>query len=156
LGISRVPPQDGLRAIELKAVLDVAHQKTGRDVNLMVIDYLGLLDTYDLDKTTYGQVTKMAKGLKVLAKDRDLSLIVLCQVNRMAGDDLTSPLNIHAARDTGAIEESADFLLGLFRPDYHGEDKVMAVQVLKNRKGNVGEFRYVFNKDNLRIYSETS
>ena len=138
----------GLRMGQLDQALDAAEEKTGKTVNVLAIDYLGLLDTSDLDKTLYGQVSRAARELKTLAKRRDLAVICLCQVARSSGDDASAPLNIHSARESGAIEESADFLLGLYRP----KQDTIKIQILKNRKGHHGvEFSYNFNTTSLRI-----
>lgn len=144
----------GLRFEQLDQALDAAEVKAGHPITVLAVDYLGLLDTRDLDKTLYGQISRAARELKNLAKRRDLVVICLCQVSRANGEDGSKPLNIYSARESGAIEESADFLLGLYRPDLHGEDKTIAVQILKNRKGQHGiEFPYDFDKLSLRVTS---
>ena len=136
----------GLRMDELGHVLDRAQEKTGRQVNLLGLDYLSLLDMSDLDKTSYGQVSKAARQLKTFAKQREVSILILCQVHRGTGENEDSPLTIHSARESGAIEESADFLLGLYR-----KDDGLALQILKNRKGQTGEFMLKFDHNNLRM-----
>ena len=142
----------GLKMHQLDEVLDAAEAKIGRPVNVLAIDYLGLLDTSDLEKTLYGQISRAARELKNLAKRRDMSVICLCQVSRAGGEDGSKPLNVHSARESGAIEESADFLLGLYRPDLAGDDNTITVQILKNRKGQHGvEFSYTFDKKSLRV-----
>jgi hypothetical protein len=142
----------GLRLEQLHQALDAAEEKIGSPVHVLAIDYLGLLDTSDLEKSLYGQISRAARELKNLAKRRDLAVICLCQVSRAGGEDGSSPLTIHSARESGAIEESADFLLGLYRPDLHEEDKTIAVQILKNRKGQHGiEFTHDFDKISLRV-----
>jgi hypothetical protein len=142
----------GLKFHQLSHALDAAEAKIGQSVQVLAIDYLGLIDTSDLDKSLYGQTSRAARELKTLAKERDLVVINLCQVSRANGEDGSKPLNIYSARESGAIEESADFLLGLYRLDLHGEDQTMAVQILKNRKGQHGvEFVYPFDKTSLRI-----
>jgi len=144
--------RSALRLDQLNQALNVAEEKIDHPINVLAIDYLGLLDTSDLERSLYGQISRAARELKNLAKQRDLAVICLCQVSRANGDDGSKPLNIHSARESGAIEESADFLLGLYRPDLHQEDKTIAVQILKNRKGQHGiEFPYDFDKISLRV-----
>ena len=142
---------------QLEQALDVAETKAGRPVAVLAVDYLGLLDTRDLDKSLYGQVSRAAREMKNLAKRRDLAVICLCQVSRAAGDDGSQPLTIHSARESGAIEEAADFLLGLYRSDLMGEDKTITAQILKNRKGQEGvAFEFDFDKVSLRITPTTT
>lgn len=140
----------GLSLEELGDVVDCAEEKTGRKVNLLGLDYLGLMEMSDLDRTAYGQVSKAARMLKTFAKARDIALLVLCQVHRGSGEEESTPLTIHSARESGAIEESADFLLGL----YVKEEK-LAIQVLKNRKGQKGEFLLNFDRQSMRISQDS-
>jgi KaiC/GvpD/RAD55 family RecA-like ATPase len=141
-----------LSLAQLDQALDLAAAKAGEPVSVLALDYLGLLDTRDLDKTLYGQASRAARELKNLAKRRDVAVLCLCQVGRSAGEDASAQLSIHSARESGAIEESADFLLGLYRPDLHGEDRTINIQILKNRKGEEGvEFSFDFDKTSLRI-----
>ena len=118
---------------------------------MLAIDYMGLLDTRDLDRSLYGQVSRAARELKNLAKRRDLVILLLCQGNRAAGDDGDTPLNLHSARESGAIEESADFLLGLYRPDIKTTNERICLQLLKSRKGAFGHWDFHFDTGNLRI-----
>ena len=75
---------------------------------------------------------------------------------RKSGAGLDLPIAIGILAAAGAIEESADFLLGLYRPDLHAEDSQITVQILKNRKGQHGvEFSYRFDKKSLRIVQPT-
>ena len=137
---------------QLDQALEAAQVKAGQPVHLLAIDYLGLLDTTRLDGNLYGQVSRAARELKSLAKRRDLAILCLGQVSRAQGEDGSKPLTLYAARESGAIEEAADFLLGLYRPDLHGADRTLAVQLLKNRKGQHGlEFTYPFDKKSLRL-----
>lgn len=137
---------------QLEQALAAAQEKAGKPVVVLAVDYLGLLDSRDLDKSLYGQVSQAAREMKNLAKRRDLAVICLCQVSRAAGDDGSQRLSIHSARESGAIEEAADFLLGMYRPDLKGDDKTINVQILKNRKGQEGvEFPFDFDKVSMRI-----
>ena len=145
--------RSGLRMEQLEQALDATQAKAKHPVSVLAVDYLGLLDTRDLDKNLYGQISRAAREMKNLAKRRDLAVLCLCQVSRANGEDGSKPLNIYSARESGAIEESADFLLGLYRPNLHDEDdNVITVQILKNRKGQDGiEFPYAFDKKSLRV-----
>jgi hypothetical protein len=152
LGTQTLTCARSLSVSQLDQTLDIAEEKAGRPVNLIAIDYLGLLDTRELDKSLYGQVSRAAREMKNLAKRRNLAVLCLCQVSRSAGDDGSQPLTINSARESGAIEEAADFLLGMYRPDMDGDDKTIMVQILKNRKGQERvEFAFDFDKVSLRI-----
>jgi replicative DNA helicase len=145
----------GLRLSEIEQAIDLSEMKTGNKVNVVCLDYMGLIDGSDFDRTQYGQVSRIAREIKNLAKTKKVVVIVLCQVSRQEGDEGSSPLSIGSARDSGAIEESADYLLGLHRP-YIGDpekDSEMVIQILKNRKGrtSIEGFSYYFDRVSLKI-----
>ncbi|MBI4489925.1 MAG: AAA family ATPase [Deltaproteobacteria bacterium] len=144
----------GLSMVQVEQALEAAKEKSGKPVNVLAIDYLGMLDTNDLDRNLYAAVSKAARRIKSLAKEHDLAVILLCQVSRASGEAGNTPLTLSSARESGAIEESADFLLGLYRPEARGDKQFLAIQVLKNRKGAYGiEFEYEFDPRSLRVTS---
>src|SRR5262249_44832465 len=93
--------------------------------------------------STYEQVSLVARELKNFAKRHRVALVVLCQVDREGGTG-GEPITLKMGRDSGAIEEAADYLLGIWRPELReGIDKQeragvrgeFKVRVLKNRSG---------------------
>ncbi len=116
-------------------------------VDLVVIDYFGMIRLPGKD-SPYNERSDLARGLKEVAKEFNCSIMCLVQANRDGGADGSSPLSLQSARDTGAIEESADYVLGIYRPGISPEldkeervlvEKEMRVQVLKARWGRLGE-----------------
>jgi len=144
----------GLKVADIERAVVLAAEKIGHPINLLAIDYLGLIDGSDLDRTLYGAVSKVVRELKNVAKRHGLAVLLLCQVSRTGGEDGSTPLTINSARESGAIEEAADFLLGLYRPriGLMEQDDCMSVQVLKNRKGKDGmTFEYEFDRRSMVI-----
>lgn len=149
----------GLNLHHLHEVVQRTAERAGRPVDVLIIDYLGMLLMEGMGRSLYEQVSTCVRALKQFAKQANLSLLLLCQVSRQAGEDGSEPLTKSSARESGAVEESADFLLGLYRPylnrvDSNGNDidTRIAVQILKNRKGREGEtFDFHFDRRSLRI-----
>lgn len=144
----------GLKIEELEQAVELGAQKIGRPINLLAIDYLGLVDGSDLDRNLYAAVSRVVREIKNLAKRQQLAVILLCQVSRAGGEDGSTPLTINSARESGAIEEAADFLLGLYRPNLNTpeQDDIMAIQILKNRKGKSGAtYEYEFDRKSMVI-----
>ena len=143
-----------LKPEEVEQVVWAAQGK-GANPRLVVIDYLGLLDVKDLERSLYGQISEAARGLKTLAKNLNVAVVALCQVSRSPEDHGDKPLHLSSARESGAIEESCDYMLGLYRPHIERlngqEDDTMVVQLLKNRKGRCGQVRCNFDGETLRI-----
>uniref|UniRef100_A0A6H1ZHS5 Putative helicase n=1 Tax=viral metagenome TaxID=1070528 RepID=A0A6H1ZHS5_9ZZZZ len=131
---------------QLGELVLLAQKVKGHPVDLLLIDYLGMIGFEGMGRSIYEQMSNLSRNLKRFAKTHDLSLILICQVGRTAGEDGNMPLTKSSGRDTGVIEESADIELGLYRPwlnqvDVNGNDidNILSVQILKNRKGREGE-----------------
>lgn len=111
-------------------------------LRLVVVDYLGMIGQ-SRQSNAYEQVSRVARELKNFAKKHRAALVVLCQVDREGGSG-GEPLTLKMARDSGVIEEAADYLLGLWRPELKDgltKDQrnsvrgQFVIRVLKNRSG---------------------
>lgn len=97
--------------------------KNTKDVKLIVIDYLGLIDTPELHKGTNPEqrVAHITKALKQLAKQLEIPIILLAQLSRAVetrGGDKRPQLS--DLRDSGSIEQDADMVIFVYRPEYYG------------------------------------
>ena len=136
-------------------------------LQLVLIDYLGMVTT-DTAGKSYEVVSEMAKEVKRIAKRHRVRVLLMCQVSRDGGTG-GEPISSKMARDSGVIEESADYLVGIWRPElyepkpgdlrryYTDEQKaalkgVMKFRILKNRGGPAGrEFDLGFETPSLRL-----
>jgi replicative DNA helicase len=112
-------------------------------LRLVVVDYMGLVGQPRRQLSPYEHVSYVARELKNLAKRHRVGVVTLCQVNR-EGESGGEPITLTMARETGVIEEAADYVLGLWRPELkdgltkeqrqelRGQFKV---RVLKSRNG---------------------
>ncbi len=110
-------------------------------LRLVLIDYLGLLEVSGRD--AYERASKIGTGLKRVAKDERVAIVIAVQLSR-AGGDGSEPVSIEMLRDSGVLEESCDFLLGCWRPgkakglsdeERDALENVLSVSILKNRRG---------------------
>jgi len=123
-----IEPQPGLTVSQIVArARRVAREmaQTGRRLDLVVIDHMGLIkasNRYAGNKVQ--ETTEVSNALKPLAKELDVAVLALCQFNRSSetGDDKRPSLS--ALRWSGAIEEDADVVVGVYRESYHLERKV--------------------------------
>lgn len=109
-------------------------QKTG----LVLVDYLGLVK--GRGKSVYEEISRIARDMKDAAKELDVPICYLSQVNKNYKID--QELELGAARDSGSIDEAADYVLGIWRaaPELqaHEREKMRCcVGILKNRKGGL-------------------
>ena len=120
-------------------------------VGLIGIDYLGLIDAHGTSE--YEITSRIAKNIKQTAKLLNLPVIVLSQVNRKGGDG-QSEISLEMGRGSGAIEEGADFVLGLWQIGGKDERELIC-RILKNRKGAPGSrWKLSMYPDTLCLSSE--
>lgn len=103
-------------------------------LKVVFIDYLGLIRLPNADRhdIAIGLVTK---SLKALAKDLHIPVILLCQLNRGEGRP-----NLMRLRDSGDIEQDADSVAFLHRPDEQTRERLEFI-LAKQRNGPTGDFR---------------
>ena len=105
-----------------KDVVDILNEyqaEVGANPQVVHVDYLGYYARGQKGSSQYEKVTNAAMQLKALAKsddpDKRFFLISPSQVNRLAKEG--KPIDLDDARDSGAVEETADFLLSVWKPD---------------------------------------
>jgi len=119
------------------------------DLGLVVIDYMQLMSAATNDRGYRGEnrvqiVTEISRTMKVMAKELNVPIICLSQLNRdnekRAKNDRRPQLS--DLRESGSIEQDADIVMGLYRDDYYNEDSEMPniaeCIILKNRRGETG------------------
>jgi len=148
-----------LSVMELRAKARRVHQKT--PLGLIVVDYLQLMSPSDPRAPREQQVAECSRGLKALAKELHVPVIVLSQLNRAAERD-GRPARLSDLRESGAIEQDADLVLLLGRPPVpegaRGSAPVSApppaeLTIAKHRNGPVGELKLSFIKELTRFES---
>lgn len=110
-----------------------------KNCGLVVVDYLGLLQ-YEPGKSLYEQVTKTSNAMKRLALSLGFPILCLCQLNREVEARKGDPPRLSDLRDSGAIEQDADSVLLLHKPQEADEEgkAVLTCRVGKNRHGPAG------------------
>lgn len=99
----------------------------------IVVDYLGLLkDTTGGDSENL-RVSRMSSEIKAISREFECPTLLLSQLNRQAEYRRDPRPRLSDLRDSGAIEQDADVVLGLYRPDR--SDPTLEVRCLKNRDG---------------------
>ncbi len=128
-------------------------------LGLIVVDYLQLLAPSDPKTPREQQVAEVSRGLKALAKELDVPVVVLSQLNRSSEKENRTP-RLSDLRESGSIEQDADVVLMLARPK-DADDKFqvaadsMDLVVAKQRNGPVGELKLTFLRDITRFENYT-
>ncbi len=142
------------------AAVRLGAQSKGLD--LLAIDYLGLLRTANTKQSSYERVTEISGDLKALAKDLNVPVLCAAQLNRVSVRENRAP-RLEDLRDSGAIEQDADAVLLIHRPhrdDGEGLSTATDLIVAKNRNGPPGTVRLTFashlTKFTERAYEENA
>lgn len=107
------------------------------DVSGVVVDYLQLMSS-DSKFERYAQVTEFSRQMKILAKDFNIPVIVLSQLNRQSESRIDGKPRISDLRESGAIEQDADVVM-LLRREGEQPEEFLIIDVAKNRHGETGE-----------------
>lgn len=140
--------------------------KHRENVSLVVVDYLQLMRPSEGSEraSRQEQVSEISRGLKSIARELRLPVIVLSQLNRSMekkdGDDKRPALS--DLRDSGAIEQDADVVIMLYRQEYYDLEQntnhvnIGEALIQKNRNGQVGKVKLTFFKNELRFETYSS
>ncbi len=127
--------------------------KRREDIKLVVIDYLQLIEPENRRDSRQEQVAQISRRLKALAKDLDCPVMALAQVNRASEDRQDHRPRLADLRESGSIEQDADAVLILHRPELYEpgqHEGTIEVIIAKNRHGPTGEVTLTFLKQYMR------
>jgi len=129
------------------------------DLRLVIIDYLQLIEPEDKRAPREQQIAQITRRLKFLAKELSVPVVALAQLNR--GVELREDKRPKLAdlRESGAIEQDADIVMFLHRPEmYNPEDQPGEAEVIvaKHRNGPTGIVKLTFEKQYLRFQDYVS
>ena len=131
------------------------------DIGIVVVDYLQLIqgsDRYAGNRVQ--EVTEISRGLKILARELEIPVVALAQLSRnVTGRDDPRPV-LSDLRESGSIEQDADLVMFLHRPDYYRanddnyeETHITELLIAKHRHGAIGKIELYFHPELLRFMS---
>jgi replicative DNA helicase len=158
----RIDDTPSISLMELRAkARRMAMDKTGLD--LIVIDYLQLMSATAMGGRRYEnrtqEVSAISRGLKAIAKELKVPVVALSQLNRATetrGSD--SEPKLSDLRESGSIEQDADIVMFLYRPEVYDRDNpelegIAKLIIAKQRNGPIDTVQFVFNKGATRFDS---
>lgn len=150
----------GISPLDIVAKTRRLHREKG--VDLVIVDYLQLLQMKEADSNRVNEIANITRSLKVLAQELNIPVIVLSQLSR-APEQRTNKVPILAdLRDSGAIEQDADLIIFIYRDEYYNEqseDQNLAdLFISKHRNGETGKVKLMFMKECTRFqnYSDAT
>jgi len=154
-----IDDSSNLTIMELRAkarrIASRIHNKHGSPVGLIVVDYLQLLAGTNSAVVREQQISEISRGIKGLAKELEVPVLVLSQLNRDMEKEKRKP-RLSDLRESGSIEQDADVVMLLSKPK-DSDDEFQTIQdvadliIAKQRNGPVGELKLTFRKEYTRF-----
>jgi replicative DNA helicase len=138
----------------LRIAANARRLKLRQDIRLVMIDYLQLIEPENRRDPRQEQVAQISRRLKALARELKVPVVALAQVNRSSEDRQDHRPRLSDLRESGSIEQDADAVLMLHRPDRYEpgqHEGIIEVIVAKNRNGPVGEITLAYVKQYMRF-----
>ena len=140
----------GLLDIRAKARRLHSQQKEG--LGLIIVDYLQLMRADGRTENRAEQVGQMSRGLKILARELNVPVIALSQLNRGVEARTDKRPLLSDLRESGAVEQDSDLVIFIYRDEYYnGEDSdhegEAEIIISKHRNGPVGKVTLTFQKE---------
>jgi replicative DNA helicase len=159
--ISRAPlyvdDSPGRTVTEIAAAARRIKRQQGR-LGMIVIDYLQLIEPDNPKDPRQEQVSRMTRRLKGMAREMQVPIICLAQLNRQTEQAKDNIPRLSHLRESGAIEQDADVVMFVHREEYYhrGEDAKQyegkaQIIVAKQRNGPIGEIEVGWQKDFTRF-----
>jgi replicative DNA helicase len=127
--------------------------KAEHGLGLVVVDYLQLMSSRGRSENRTQEVSALSRGLKLLAKELKVPMLVLSQLSRAAetrpGDHIPQLSDL---RESGSIEQDADVVFFIYRPEYYKPDRedlrgVAEIIIAKQRNGPIGKVKLAFLRE---------
>ncbi|MFW6006184.1 MAG: replicative DNA helicase [Candidatus Bipolaricaulota bacterium] len=151
------------------AILDVKakarRMKAEHDINMLVVDYLQLIEGNQNVNTREQEIAHISRSLKGIARELRIPVIALSQLNRSVERREKKRPRLSDLRESGAIEQDSDVVTFIYREDYYGDEDetesdstVSPTEIIigKQRNGPLGKVKLNFHKGYASFYNPTS
>jgi len=122
-------------------------------LDLLIIDYLQLMEPSNKFQGSVQQVTEISRALKILAKELNVPVLALSQLSRAVESRVPQIPRLADLRESGAIEQDADVVLFIYREDRYNENSLKKnigeVIIAKHRNGPLGKVDLYFDEQRV-------
>jgi replicative DNA helicase len=136
----------GLAPSEMRA--RARRLKREHDIGLVVVDYLQLMSVPGTRENRTNEISEISRQLKAMAKELDIPVIALSQLNRQVEQRDNKRPRMSDLRESGGIEQDADVIIFVYRDEVYNEDTddkgVAEIIIGKQRNGPLGTARTAF------------
>ena len=144
-----------LSPMELRARARRINRQEPNGLSLIVVDYLQLMQIPGSLENRVNQISEISRSLKSLAKELNVPVIALSQLNRAVEQRTDKRPMMADLRDSGAIEQDADVILFIYRDEVYNEDSGQGnkaeIIIGKQRNGPIGKTYLTFLKQYARF-----
>ena len=149
-----------LSPMELRAKARRLARTEENGLSLIVVDYLQLMQLPLSTENRVNQISEISRSLKSLAKELNVPVIALSQLNRAVEQRPNKRPIMADLRDSGAIEQDADVILFIYRDEVYNEDSEQGnkaeIIIGKQRNGPIGTVNLTFLKEYTRFENFSS
>ena len=124
------------------------------NAQILFIDYIQFVKGASSFDSREQQVADISRGLKSLAKDLRIPVVALSQLNRNPEARIGGRPMLSDLRESGSIEQDADVVMLLHRPDYYDENDrpgILEVNIAKNRNGPTNKVELAYIRNEMRM-----
>tara|TARA_B100001093_G_scaffold373750_1_gene358726 strand:- start:7594 stop:8964 length:1371 start_codon:yes stop_codon:yes gene_type:complete len=144
-----------LSPMELRAKARRLARTEENGLSLIVVDYLQLMQLPLSSENRVNQISEISRSLKSLAKELNVPVVALSQLNRAVEQRPNKRPIMADLRDSGAIEQDADVILFIYRDEVYNEDSDQGnkaeIIIGKQRNGPIGTVNLTFLKEFTRF-----
>jgi len=138
----------------LRIAANARRLKLREKIKLVVIDYLQLIEPDNRRDNRQEQVANISRRLKFLARELQIPVMALAQVNRSSEDRTDHKPRLADLRESGSIEQDADTVMLLHRPEMYEpgqHEGILEIHIAKQRNGPTGDISLTFLKQFMRF-----
>jgi replicative DNA helicase len=134
--------------------------KKKHGLTLVIVDYLQLIQGRRSAESRQLEISEVSRSLKALAKDLNVPVVALSQLNRKVEDRPNKKPQLADLRESGAIEQDADVIAFIYRDEVYNPEStenrnIADIIVAKQRNGPTGSLKLTFLKDVTRFRNYT-
>ena len=119
--------------------------KAKHGLDMILVDYIQLMKSDDKksQENRQQEVADISRGLKLMARELDVPILALSQLRRSGGNEVNKKPQLSDLRESGAIEQDADIVLMIYKPESEGDQSSgsnrVELVVAKHRNGPLGD-----------------